>query len=62
MALLASPLFVEAVVREQVNFCGNGLLDEPANWTQLVRYAHGELEAFQSTAAQAEAKKKRPTK
>lgn len=62
MAMVSHPLFVEAVVREYVEFTGEGLLNEPANWTQMVRYARGELEAFQNTSAMAEAKSRRPTK
>jgi len=62
MAMVSHPLFIEAVVRETVEFFGRGLLNEPANWTQIVRYARGELDAFQQTSAMAEAKNGRPTK
>lgn len=62
MAMVVHPLFVEAVMVERADFVGRGLLAEPSNWTQMVRYARGELDAFQQTNAQAEAKRRRPMK
>lgn len=58
--MVSHPLFIECVVREKVEFYGRGILNEPSNWMQFVRYAHGELDSYNNTYLMAQAKKKRP--